>query len=121
MRAIGEMTAMVAHNFNNLLAVVLGRTQLLLARTETPAMKRGLEIIRTSALQGGEIVKKIQEYAGGSSDLPFREVNVGTILRDVANYLENLWRVTRSPGAGPVQISIDRTVPPVVGSTLCPT
>jgi PAS domain S-box-containing protein len=117
LRAIGEMTAMVAHNFNNLLAVILGRTQLLLARTDSPALKRGLEIIRNSSLQGGEIVKRIQEYAGGSTDLPFREINAGTILRDVATYLENLWRVTRSPGAGPVQIELSiEPTPPVVGS-----
>ncbi len=117
LRAIGEMTAMVAHNFNNLLAVILGRTQLLLARTDNPTVRRGLEIVRNSALQGGEIVKRIQEYAGGSSDLPFREVNAGTILRDVAAYLENLWRVTRSPGAGPVQIELSiEPTPPIVGS-----
>jgi signal transduction histidine kinase len=117
LRAIGEMTAMVAHNFNNMLAVVLGRTQLLLARTDSPTIRRGLEIIRNSALQGGEIVKRIQEYAGGSSDLPFRELNVGAILGDVATYLENLWRVTRSPGAGPVQIELAiEATPPVVGS-----
>jgi PAS domain S-box-containing protein len=117
LRAIGEMTAMVAHNFNNLLAVILGRTQLILARTDNPTVRRGLEIVRNSALQGGEIVKRIQEYAGGSSDLPFREVNAGTILRDVTAYLENLWRVTRSPGAGPVQIELSiEPTPPVIGS-----
>jgi PAS domain S-box-containing protein len=117
LRAIGEMTAMVAHNFNNLLAVILGRTQLMLARTDSPAIRRGLEIVRNSALQGGEIVKRIQEYAGGSSDLPFRELNPGAILRDVAAYLENLWRVTRSPGSSPVQIELSvEATPPVVGS-----
>ena len=43
LRAMGEMTTMVAHNFNNLLAVVLGRSQLLLRKTDDPEVREGLE------------------------------------------------------------------------------
>ncbi|MBM3287000.1 MAG: PAS domain S-box protein [Candidatus Eisenbacteria bacterium] len=115
--AIGEMTAMVAHNFNNLLAVILGRTQLLLARADSADVRKGLEVIRASAIQGGEIVKRVQEYAGSTNDLPFREVNASTVLREVVGYLENLWRVTRSPGAGPIRVEVQaEEVPTVDGS-----
>lgn len=117
LRGVGEMTTMVAHNFNNLLAVILGRTQLLQARSDDPAIRKGLEIVRTAALQGGEIVKRIQEYSGEETDLQFREVNLGALIREVSGYLENVWRVTRPTNVGPVQIEVvAEDVPPVLGS-----
>ena len=117
LRAIGEMTAMVAHNFNNLLAVILGRAQLLQARTQDRTVHRGLETIRTAAVQGGEIVRRIQDYSVDSTDLRFQEVHVGTIIREVATYLENYWRVTGGSGGGPVRLELDlRETPPVLGS-----
>lgn len=117
LRGIGEMTTMVAHNFNNLLAVILGRTQLLQARTDDEAVRKGLEIIRTAALQGGEIVKRIQEYSGETSDMQFREVNVAAVIRDVVAYMDNVWKVTRPPSLGRVQVELSaETAPPVHGS-----
>jgi PAS domain S-box-containing protein len=117
LRGVGEMTTMVAHNFNNLLAVILGRTQLLQARSDDPSIRKGLEIVRTAALQGGEIVKRIQEYSGEETDLQFREVNLAALIREVAGYLENVWRVTRLANVGPVQIEVvAEEVPPVLGS-----
>jgi PAS domain S-box-containing protein len=117
LRGVGEMTTMVAHNFNNLLAVILGRTQLLQARTDDAAIRKGLEIVRTAALQGGEIVKRIQEYSGEETDLQFREVNLVALIREVAGYLDNVWRVTRVSGSGPVQIEVvPSETPPVLGS-----
>jgi PAS domain S-box-containing protein len=117
LRGVGEMTTMVAHNFNNLLAVILGRTQLLQARTDDPAIRKGLEIVRTAALQGGEIVKRIQEYSGEDSDLQFREVHLPVVMREVAGYLDSVWRVTRLSGVGPVHIDVQLAdVPPVLGS-----
>ncbi len=117
LRGIGEMTTMVAHNFNNLLSVILGRTQLLQARTDDDAVRKGLEIIRTAALQGGEIVKRIQDYSGETSDMQFREVNLAAVVRDVVAYMENVWKVTRPPGTGRVQVELNaEATPPVHGS-----
>jgi PAS domain S-box-containing protein len=117
LRAIGEMTAMVAHNFNNLLAVILGRAQLLQSRTKEAAIMKGLEVIRTAATQGGEIVKRIQEFSGETTEMQFREVNAAAVMREVVAYLDRLWRVTRTPGVVPVTIDLTaESVPPVLGS-----
>lgn len=117
LRGIGEMTAMVAHNFNNLLAVILGRTQLIQERSDDPMVRKGLEIIRTSALQGGEIVRRVQDYTSDTTDMQFQEIHIASLMRDVATYLENYWRMTRDSGSGPVSIDLDISpVPPVLGS-----
>ncbi len=117
LRAIGEMTGMVAHNFNNLLSVILGRAQLLESRVSDPAQKKGLEMIRNAATQGAEIVKRIQEYSGETSEAPYRSVQIGSLLKDVILYLENLWRTAGEGRIGPIQFEVQaENVPPVLGS-----
>jgi PAS domain S-box-containing protein len=117
LRAMGEMTAMVAHNFNNLLAVILGRTQLLLHREQTPDQRNNLDLIESSAMRAGEMVRQLQEYFGEQVDLRFTEVDLNSIIREVAVYLETLWRTTCEPGAPSIAIKLDLApIPPVLGA-----
>lgn len=117
LRAMGEMTAMVAHNFNNLLAVILGRTQLLLHRAKATEMCGSLELIQSSAVRAGDMVRQLQEYFGEQVDLRFTEVDVNSVLREVAVHLETLWRTMRDPGAPEVKIRLDLApIPPVLGA-----
>jgi PAS domain S-box-containing protein len=114
LRAMGEMTAMVAHNFNNLLAVILGRTQLLLHRESSAELKGSLELIQSSAMRAGEMVRQLQEYFGEQVDLRFTEVDVNSIIREVAVYLETLWRTAREPGAPTIAVKLDLAPIPAV-------
>lgn len=117
MRAMGEMTTMVAHNFNNMLAVVLGRSQLLLGKTEDPTVREGLELIQTHAVRAGEMVRHLQDYFGEQVDLHLTEVDLNACVREVTVYLESLWRTTDEPGRPPVTVSLDLApLPPVHGA-----
>ncbi len=116
LRAMGEMTAMVAHNFNNLLAVILGRTQLLLHKGPD-GMRTSLTTIQTSAQRAGEMVRQLQEYFGEQVDLRFTEVDLISVLREVVVYLETLWRTTRAPGEPAIGIRQDLLpIPSVLGA-----
>lgn len=116
LRAIGEMTAMVAHNFNNLLAVILGRAQLLHARAHDNGMRRGLEIIRASAVKGGKIISRLQDYSVETTGLRFQEIQIGSVLRDIAGKLERQW-TTNPPRGKPVSIDVSvEPALPVLGS-----
>src|SRR5204863_9466276 len=45
MSALGELASGVAHDFNNTLASILGRAELMLRKADDPEVRRGLEII----------------------------------------------------------------------------
>jgi signal transduction histidine kinase/CheY-like chemotaxis protein len=62
-RALGEVAAGVAHEFNNLLAVTLGQAELLLLDERPP--REGLAVIRQAALDGRETVRRLQHFTGG--------------------------------------------------------
>ncbi|MCK5255640.1 MAG: PAS domain S-box protein, partial [Deltaproteobacteria bacterium] len=74
LKSLGELAGGVAHDFNNVLAAILGRAQLLKMNIEPPpgkeekrksvlALKKGLEVIERASLDGAETVRRIQEFA----------------------------------------------------------
>ncbi len=59
MRSLGQLAAGVAHDFNNALAAIVGRTQLLLRLVADDKLRRHLRIIETAALDAAETVSRI--------------------------------------------------------------
>ncbi len=65
-RAIGEMASGVAHNFNNLLQIVMGNSQMALTHLEwfnLPQVEKNLQSIEESARIGAQTVKRLQDFA----------------------------------------------------------
>jgi signal transduction histidine kinase/ActR/RegA family two-component response regulator len=90
-RAVGEMASGVAHDFNNVLASVVGRTQLLLRHVEDPKLRRWLEIIERSALDGAQAVKRLQEFTRPSLERPLTRVDLNAVVRDALDATESRW------------------------------
>ena len=67
LKAIGELASGVAHNFNNLLQILLGGVELSLIDLESgniSKVQKSLEQIRNSIKLGAETVKRLQSFAG---------------------------------------------------------
>ncbi|HEY1404105.1 MAG TPA: ATP-binding protein [Pyrinomonadaceae bacterium] len=90
--ALGELASGVAHDFNNTLAGILGRAQLML-RTEDPdKIMRGLQIIIKTAEDGAKTVKRIQDFARQRRDHDFVPVAVDQLLFDVGEMTRPRWK-----------------------------
>src|ERR1051325_132028 len=92
MSALGELASGVAHDFNNTLAGILGRAELMLRRANDIEIKRGLEIIVKSAKDGAGTVKRIQDFARQRRDYDFESVAVGQLLMDVNEITRPRWK-----------------------------
>lgn len=71
LKAVGEMASGVAHNFNNLLQIVTGGTQLSLTDLELgdyEQVKSNLKRILDSARLGSETVRRLQQFARPHTD-----------------------------------------------------
>ena len=97
LRALGEMASGVAHDFNNVLAVILGRVQLLQRKLEDPTFQRWLAIVEQAALDGAQTVRQIQEFTRVRRDQPTQTVDVNQAIRDAVE-------MTRDPMAGRVPV-----------------
>ncbi len=80
--ALGELASGVAHDFNNTLAGILGRAQLLLRTNDPEKINRGLNIIIKTAEDGAKTVRRIQDFARQRRDHDFVPVSVDQILFD---------------------------------------
>ncbi len=127
LRALGEMAGGVAHDFNNMLAAILGRAQLLKLYLERGASDRGtetdsqiaegLDIIERAASDAAETVRRIQEFTKIRSQEDFVIVNIHEVVRDVVELTRPHWKdEAESKG---IKISITESlgeVSPVLGN-----
>ncbi|MGQ0763551.1 MAG: hybrid sensor histidine kinase/response regulator [Acidobacteriota bacterium] len=104
MSALGELASGVAHDFNNTLAGILGRAELMLRKVHDPEIRRGLEIIIQSANDGAGTVKRIQDFARQRRDHDFEPVAVDRLLIDVNDITRPRWKDRAQ--ANNVQISL---------------
>ena len=105
MSALGELASGVAHNFNNTLAGILGRAQLLLGSDDLGKIENGLEIIIKTAKDGAKTIKRIQDFARQRRDHDFQLVDMGQLLLDVGEITQPRWK--DGAEAANVHISLD--------------
>ena len=91
LRALGEMAGGVAHDFNNVLAVVVGRAQLLQRQIDAPELLRQLKIIEHVAQDGAQTVRRIQEFARMRRTRPWQQVDVTEVVREVVEATRPRW------------------------------
>ena len=90
--ALGELASGVAHDFNNTLAGILGRAQLLQRTNDPEKIQRGLDIIIKTAEDGAKTVKRIQDFARQRRDHDFELVSVDQILLDASEITRPRWK-----------------------------
>ena len=91
MRSLGQLAAGVAHDFNNALAAVLGRTQLLLRSATDERQRRNLEVIETAALDAAETVRRIQTFARRAPAEQTTSVSVARLVADAMQLTRTRW------------------------------
>jgi signal transduction histidine kinase/ActR/RegA family two-component response regulator len=95
LRAMGEMASGVAHDFNNVLAVVLGNIQLLLYQLDhlsPEEIREGLKVIERSSKDGAETIRRMQEFTGVRRDREFVTLSLNEIVMEVVNITQPRWR-----------------------------
>ena len=91
LNALGEMAGGVAHDFNNMLAAILGRTQLMLQTVGDPELRRQLEVVEQAALDGAQAVRRVQEFTRVRQDERFEPLAVDEVIDDVIELTRPVW------------------------------
>jgi signal transduction histidine kinase/ActR/RegA family two-component response regulator len=92
MSALGELASGVAHDFNNTLAGILGRAQLMMRTSDPEKIRKGLQIIVKSAEDGARTVKRIQDFARQRRSQDFEPVATDQLLLDVKEMTRPRWK-----------------------------
>ena len=108
MEAIGEMTGGVAHDFNNMLTIILGGLdQAISSKIENADVRRRLDISRQAAWSCAELTKRLLGFA--------RRQVLEPKHVDLAEELARLWDMMRrlAGDATKIDLEIERTIWPV--------
>jgi|GEM_PF-1556010 len=81
MRTLGELASSVAHDFNNILLAILTHTQIALRDLQAPSLKHALEVIEQAAMDGSEVVRRVQNLARTKSPDLREPVDLSVIVR----------------------------------------
>jgi PAS domain S-box-containing protein len=92
LRALGQLASGVAHDFNNSLAAILGRAQLILRRVKDEELIRSLGIIVTAAEDAAATVRRIQTFARKSVATELELLDVASLLRDAIEITRTRWQ-----------------------------
>lgn len=92
LRALGQLASGVAHDFNNSLAAILGRAQLILRRVKDEELIRSLGIIVTAAEDAAATVRRIQTFARKSVEAELELLDVGGLLHDAIEITRTRWQ-----------------------------
>ena len=103
--ALGELASGVAHDFNNTLAGILGRAQLLQRTNDPEKIQHGLDIIIKTAEDGAKTVKRIQDFARQRRDHDFELVSIDQILMDASEITRPRWK--NCAEASNIHITVD--------------
>lgn len=87
---VGQLAGGAAHALNNLLAAIVGRTQLLLVQSSDEGIRKELEAIQNTAAVGARMVRRLQDYLHSETTNTTAEVNA--LLRDAAELTRFMWR-----------------------------
>lgn len=80
MESIGTLAGGVAHEFNNILTIILGYNELL-AESKSNETKEGTEEIRIAGLRGRDVVRQLLLFSRKSDEKQSR-IEIGSILQE---------------------------------------
>ena len=92
MRALGEMAQGIAHNFNNILAVVLGYAELARDRLNDPVCAADLDEVISSALRGEELVQRLSQAVRQEEDTDLEPVALNGMIPQILEATRPRWK-----------------------------
>ena len=91
--SMGTLAGGVAHEINNPLMVILGRTELIMLRNDIDAeVRKDLEIIRGETSRISEIVRGLLTFSRRSQENTFEQVDVNDIIQRTLALIEHQLR-----------------------------
>ncbi|MFQ5848445.1 MAG: ATP-binding protein [Candidatus Methylomirabilales bacterium] len=90
--ALGTLAAGVAHNINNVLAAIVARTDLLLRQAQDNELKRWLNSIQQSALDGASTVRRLQDFARTGAPESMASVDINCVITEVLQFTQARWK-----------------------------
>ena len=114
LRAVGELAAGAAHHLNNLMAVVLGRTQLLLMKKPDAPTATSLRSIERAATDAAETVVRIQGFSRTAKRGETASFDLNAAVQEAIEFTRSRWQDEAQVNGAPIDVAFERGSPPPI-------
>ena len=115
--ALGEMSAGVSHNLNNILTGVLGPAEMVGMLTDDPGVLREVELIMTSALRARDLVARLHQAVRGEAD-QLGSVDLNRSIEEAVRAGRPRWKDEPESLGRDVQVHLSFAPVPEVSGTM---
>lgn len=92
LRALGQMASGVAHNLNNVLAIIKGNLQLILDRVDSQPIREELKIAEKATKDGAQTIRRLLDFACASKDREFYKLDLNEVVKDAIEITKPKWK-----------------------------
>ena len=118
LRALGEMSAGVSHNLNNILTSVLGPAQILQRISDDPQVRREAESIIAATRRARDLVHRLHLSTRGVAEDELQPMQVNKVIEEAVQMARPRWKdESESRGiAVEVVTELDEGIPSIKGT-----
>jgi signal transduction histidine kinase/ActR/RegA family two-component response regulator len=114
--ALGEMAAGVAHDFNNILATIMVRSELLRQVLPDPKWISHVEVIERVAHDGARTVRRLQEFTRPAKTAKLRPVDLNAAVHESLEITKSRWKDDAHLSDIHIEVQTELgDIPPVLG------
>ena len=110
-RSVAEVAGGIAREFNQIFAVILGKSQLLLARATDESLREGLGVIEEAAWRGADTVHRVGSLAAPAVDAAGGTTDMKALVQDAVALARTRWK---DDGGGQRRLEISADLEAVV-------
>ena len=107
LRAIGQIAGGVAHDFNNILGIILGNIQLLKTAERDEKALAKLARAERAALDGIETVRRIQEFTRQRSTSASEVLNLSEMAQELVETMRPIYENQTSPSGSSIAVRVE--------------
>ncbi|MAG36372.1 MAG: hypothetical protein CL878_09025 [Dehalococcoidia bacterium] len=116
LQAMGELAAGITHDFNNLLATILGRTEVLINQAPEDGERESLDAIQQAARDGATTVARLRAFGRPMDIGEFHPVDLEAVCRQAVELARPRWRDEAQAQGRTIAVMVDaKPSPPVQG------
>ena len=122
LEAVGQLTAGISHNFNNILMIIMGNAELA-AKGASEVVRTHLKEIERSALRGAEMVSQLMTFSHRGSPREQSPVEIGALVRTTVDICRKTFdrkiHIDFEPPSEPIVVLADSSEVQQVILNLC--
>ncbi|MBI3624993.1 MAG: GAF domain-containing protein, partial [Candidatus Rokubacteria bacterium] len=116
-RALGEMAAGIAHEFNNILAIIVGKTQLMRERGPEASLREDLGVVEEAAWRAADTVRRLQRFALTRMEEKPSLLDLNRLIEDAVTLTRPRWKDEAEARGIRIEVVTDlEETPPVLGN-----